>query len=363
MSAARRMATIPDLAIRMTDFGPSVFGKPPAARLAAGASALKASVRFAGLVRYAKRERIDIVHGTEKPRDAIAGVLLARAAGIKSVIHMHVGYDDWLSPRARWALGAADAIVGVSRFVSRSLVRAGYREDRIHSVHNSLDLSEPIWTRSADRVAVRRALGVPIDAPMICIASRLFRWKGHDDLVEALSSIQRELPDVRLIIVGEDDPRANPGGGSYRQELVEMIRQRGLERNVVFTGFRTDVPDLMSASDVFCQPSAEEPFGMVYLEAMAARTPVVAYSSGGAPEVVDHGETGLLVDRGDIPALAAALLRLLSDGDLRRRFGEAGRRVVETKFTPERSAAAMLDVYRTVAAGGRVAAGSYVRES
>jgi glycosyltransferase involved in cell wall biosynthesis len=126
------------------------------------------------------------------------------------------------------------------------------------------------------------------------------------------------------------------------------VRELGLERDVLFTGFRTDVPRLMAASDVFCQPSAEEPFGMVYLEAMAMRRPVVAYRSGGAPEVVIDGETGLLATRGDIPGLARALTVLLSDPELRARFGDAGRRRVENVFRPERSAAAMLEIYRTV---------------
>jgi len=358
MTAARRIEQIPDLHVRVTDFGHSVYGRPLSARIKGGAAALAAGAHGLGLIRYMKREHIDVVHGTEKPRDAFGGVWLARLAGAKSVIHMHVGYGDWLSPRVRWALGAADAIVGVSHFVAQGLVAAGYRADRVFAVHNSLDLADQTWQRFADRASMRASLGIPADAPVITIASRLFRWKGHHDLVESLAAIRTELPAVRLVIVGEDDPRANPGGGSYRMELASRIAELGLERHVIFTGFRTDVGDVMAAGDVFCQPSAEEPFGMVYLEAMAARRPVVAYRSGGAPEVVVDGETGFLVDRGDISALASSLLRLLRDQDLRRRFGEAGRRRVELVFPPARSAAAMLDVYRAVVAGGRVTAGN-----
>jgi glycosyltransferase involved in cell wall biosynthesis len=358
MTAARRIRQIPDLHVRSTDFGRSVYGRPLSTRVRGGIAALTASAHAVGLIRYMKREQIRIVHGTEKPRDAFGGVWLARLAGAKSVIHMHVGYGDWLSPRVRWALGAADALVGVSRFVAEGLVAAGYPADRVFAVHNSLDLADPTWDRLADRRALRASLGIDALAPVICIASRLFRWKGHHDLVEAVNAIRAELPDVRLLIVGEDDPRANPGGGSYRMQLASRIAELGLERNVVFTGFRTDVADLMAASDVFCQPSAEEPFGMVYLEAMAVRRPVVAYRSGGAPEVVADGETGFLVERGDVTSLATALVRLLRDEALRRRFGDAGRRRVEMVFAPARSAAAMLEVYRAVAAGGRVTAGS-----
>ncbi len=352
MTALRRISEIPDVHVRITDFGPSVFGRPQSDRVVTGAltgaAMLRASARALALVGYARRHRIGIVHATEKPRDAFVGVVLARLAGARSLIQMHVGFDDWLSPRARRALAHADGIVGVSRFVSDSLVRAGCDAARVFTVHNSLDLQHGAWDRPRDRVAVRGELGIALDAPVICIASRLFRWKGHHDLVEAVSRLRPELANLRLIVVGEDDPRANPGFGSYRAELESRVTELGLERNVIFTGFRTDVADLMAASDVFCMPSAEEPFGMVYLEAMAMLRPVVAYASGGAPEVVAHGETGLLVTPGNIDALTTALGRLLRDGDLRRSFGTAGRRRVEEVFTPGRSAAAMLDVYRSI---------------
>jgi glycosyltransferase involved in cell wall biosynthesis len=348
MTAIRRIREIPEVHVRVTDFGPSLFGRPVSAKVRASGAAALATVRAAGLVRYLRRERIDILHGTEKPRDAVVGIVLARLVGARSVVHMHVGYDAWLSPSVRWALGAADAIVGVSEFVSQSLRDAGYAADRVFTVHNSLDLADPAFAQPPDTLSIRRELGIAPDAPIICIASRLFRWKGHHDLIAAVAHLRDELPGVRLLIVGEDDPRANPGGGSYRAELSASIGELNIGANVIFTGFRTDVPRLMAASDVFCQPSAEEPFGMVYLEAMAMSRPVVGYASGGAAEVVVEGETGLLVERGDVVALSRALLRLLTDEPLRRRFGDAGRRRVETAFRPERSAATLLDVYRAI---------------
>ncbi len=349
MSALSRIAQIPDLHVRPTDFGPSVYGRPLRSRIGGGAHALRATAGAIGLVRYGRRERIDIVHGTEKPRDAFLGVWLARAIGARMVVQMHVGLDDWISPRVRWALRAADGVIGVSRFVSESIVRAGYPAERVFTVHNSLDLAEGTWDSPRGAASTRAELGIASDAPVICIASRLFRWKGHHDLVDALARVRQRFPDVRLLVVGEDDPRANPGFGGYRAELDARIAELGLGQSVVFTGFRTDVADLMAAADVFCQPSAEEPFGMVYLEAMAVRRPVVAYASGGAPEVIADGETGLLAKRGDIDGLAAALTRLLENEPLRRQMGEAGRARVERVFNPAASAATLLEVYRAVA--------------
>jgi glycosyltransferase involved in cell wall biosynthesis len=128
-----------------------------------------------------------------------------------------------------------------------------------------------------------------------------------------------------------------------------MLRERagelGVGENVVFTGQRSDVALLLAACDVFSLPSLEEPFGLVFAEAMAMKRPVVALKSGGTPEVVEHGKCGLLSPPGDIDALAANLLRLLGDPALRIQFGEHGRSRVEEHFTPQRMASDFAALY------------------
>jgi glycosyltransferase involved in cell wall biosynthesis len=169
-----------------------------------------------------------------------------------------------------------------------------------------------------------------------------------------MAEVEREVPDARLVIVGEDDPRAAwEHGTTFSALLKDQAERLGIADRVVFTGFRTDIPRLMSALDVFCHPSWEEPFGMVFLEAMARRKPVVAWASGGAPEVIVHGETGLLVERASVSGLADALVRLLKDPELRRRFGDAGRQRVERLFTPEHMAGDTLQGYRAALKTGR----------
>ena len=104
----------------------------------------------------------------------------------------------------------------------------------------------------------------------------------------------------------------------------------------------------MASFDVFAMPSWGEPFGMVYVEAMAMKRPVVAWADGGPVEIIRDGETGYLPARGDVDALAQALLRLVRDPDLRRRMGKAGRRRVEHCFNPQRMCRDMVEVYRDV---------------
>ena len=108
---------------------------------------------------------------------------------------------------------------------------------------------------------------------------------------------------------------------------------------------RSDIAALMAACDVFSLPSFEEPFGLVFAEAMAMKRPVVALTNGGTPEVVEHGKCGLLSPPGDIDALAANLLTLLDDAALRAQFGEYGRSRVEQHFTPQRMASDFAALY------------------
>jgi glycosyltransferase involved in cell wall biosynthesis len=343
VSAVRRIREIPDLHIRPTEFGPSIFGARgwDKARLAVRGATVP--INLLSLAAYMRRHRIQIIHGTEKPRDAFYGVLLGKIAGARSVVHMHVGYEDWLSRPVKWAVRRADAVIGVSRFVAQTLVDGGAPSERVFAVHNSLDLDA--WNPDVDGGPIRRALGIDDDAPVVGIVSRLFRWKGHGHLLDALAIVKQDVPAVRLVIVGEDDPRADPGSGSYRAELEAQARRLGVQDHVIFTGFRTDIPQLMASFDVFAHPSWEEPFGMVFLEAMAMQKPVVAWRSGGAPEVIVDGETGVLAERGSIPSLAEALLGLVRDKERRRRLGTAGRRRVEEVFTPQHMCRSTLEAY------------------
>jgi glycosyltransferase involved in cell wall biosynthesis len=344
-SAPRAIGAIPDLRIRPMSFGPSIHGADRIARLKLSLGGIGLAASLLGLAAYIRRHHIRIIHGTEKPRDALYGVLLGKLTGARSVIHMHVAYGDWMSRTTRWALENADCVVAISQFVARSLVDAGIAPERIRVVPNALDLSA--WDATIDGGVIRRELGLSQAAPVVGIISRLFRWKGHAYLVDALAIVKREFPDVRLVIVGEDDPRASwEHGGTFTSKLEDQAEQLGVADNIIFTGFRTDVPQLLAAFDVFAHPSWEEPFGMVFLEAMAMHKPVVAWASGGAPEVIVHGETGLLAPRESVADLAGAMIALLRDRELRTRLGTAGRQRVERLFTAEIMAERMLEAYR-----------------
>jgi glycosyltransferase involved in cell wall biosynthesis len=140
-------------------------------------------------------------------------------------------------------------------------------------------------------------------------------------------------------------------GGSFTAELKDLARELGIADAVVFTGERSDIPEIMAACDVFTMPSFEEPFGLVFLEAMAMRKPVVSLDNGGTPEVVEHGRSGLLSSNGNIEALAANIVMLARDRELRARMGAYGRAQVLARFTAQRMARDAGEAYRAILDG------------
>lgn len=348
------LSAIPGLHLRPAIFGPSLTGRSTLDKAVQALGGWSTLASFAGLVRYIRRHRIRIVHSTDRPRDAVSCVLLAKLSGAKSIVHVHVKCAEWMSRPVRMAMARADALVAISEFVAQSLVDHGYGAAKTHVVLNAID--PWAWDYRLDGGPVRRELGIPAGAPLIACAARLFKGKGQDEMIRAMSVIRHEMPLARLLIIGQDDRHAMRT--SFMAELKTLVRDLGLSEHVIFTGQRSDIPALLAASDVFALPSLQEPFGLVFLESMAMKKPVVALDSGGAPEVVEHGKSGLLSQFGDQPALVANLLALLRDPALRARMGEHGRQQVEARFTPDRMALDTERVYATLAGSGLPSPGS-----
>jgi glycosyltransferase involved in cell wall biosynthesis len=264
--------------------------------------------------------------------------MLARLTRAKCLIHSHVTYGTWMSPVLRWSLKRADGLIAISNFVARSLIESGHDPSRIHVVLNAIDPTA--WRPGEGREEIRQELGISAGAPVLITVCRLFPGKGPEDLIRCLPALLADHPDVTLVVVGEE---MLPG---YRQHLCRTAQDLGVADSVRFVGQRSDVPRLMAGADVFAMASRAEPFGLVYLEAMAMRLPVIAFGTGGTPEVVIHGTTGLLSAPEDIEQLTTNILSLLRDPERRQAMGDAGRQRVEALFATPRMAADVDAVYK-----------------
>lgn len=210
-------------------------------------------------------------------------------------------------------------------------------EARLHIIHNGIDV-----TRAGDepgggevRARVREELGLPENAPVVGCVAVLRPEKDLHTLVGAMQSVVTSIPEARLVLVGDGPERAR-----LRQEILA----RGLEHRVSLAGHRDDVTDVLSAFDVVVSSSLVEALPMAVLEAMAASLPVVATRVGAMTELVEPEHNGLLVPKGDAPALALAITRVLGDLDTARTWGAASRRRVVERYEVN----AMVRAYETL---------------
>ena len=158
--------------------------------------------------------------------------------------------------------------------------------------------------------------------------SRIDRQKGLEELVRAFGSIVRTNCFVKLVIVGEP----TVGEPEFAKKLSAIVKELGVENNVLFAGFRSDIPHVLSAFDVFVLPSYAESFGYVFIEALASKLPVIATNAGGVPDIIEDNVCGILVQPKERKSLYEAMDRLFSDASLRKRFSDAGSSKVEEMF-------------------------------
>lgn len=274
------------------------------------------------------------------------------------VVHAHHGHDHWLgwwahgsaalvrtfhnerAVRAAWPDSAlyrrTDALVAVSRPMVERLRGAGLPSERVYRADGVVDAARFV-TDAPGAAKIREEFGVA-QAPLVGCVARLAAGRGHEALIEGFRLLSAGRGDARLLLVGK---------GERRDALEGLVKRLGLERRVLFAGYRdSDLPGVLGALDVFVLMGAgSDESCRAALEAMAAGRPVLAARVGALPDAVVHGETGLLLDEPSPAAVAAALARLLSSPEEARAMGEAGRRRALDLFTPERHAAAMEAIY------------------
>lgn len=269
-------------------------------------------------------------------RENFGGARAARAAGVPAVVEtLHM---PWMmrSPRKREAffasLDAVDRLIVVSEAQRATYERIGVPTTRMRTVPNGVVPREVGYGRDS----ARRQLGVNRRQPVVMTVGRLAVQKGHRHLVDALPQLLTRWPDLVAVIVGN---------GHLREVLEGQAARLGVGHALRLVGHRTDARGLLDAADVFVLPSRQEGMPMAALEAMDAGLPVVATRVTGTSEVVADGVTGRLVRPGDSRAIANAIATLLADETLRRRFGDAGRKLYRERFTAERMTDETLAVY------------------
>ena len=217
-----------------------------------------------------------------------------------------------------------DRLIVVSRAIERKIAEEGRKGAPVSLIYNGVDLQR--YNHQQPCCTLHEEYGIDSEGPIVGVVARLEAEKGHRTLIDAWPDVLAAVPSAWLLIIGE---------GSERDSLESQAQSLGIEHRVVFTGRREDVPAVTAALDISVLPSYREAQGLSVLEAMALSRPVVASAVGGIPEMIEDGVTGLLVPPHDREALAAAIVRLLTDHPLADMIARAGHNLVHDRFCIE----------------------------
>jgi glycosyltransferase involved in cell wall biosynthesis len=292
---------------------------------------------------FAKHKRIDLIR-TYGLKAHIIGRIVGKLLKIPVNISSVRNTDSW----RRWYHALLDYLTSgfTDLYISNSEAGrlATHRRERIPlskiiTIPNGIDLANYapyLSCMSEISETYKQQFGLLPDTPVIGIVASLRKQKGHKTIVDALPQIQQTIPEVRCLFVGED---------WLHGEIHRYVREKHLEQVVIFTGFRTDIPELLTMFDLFLLPSLWEGIPRALLEAIAMQKPVIVTAVGGIPEIVESEKTGVFVPPEDPKALAQATTYLLSNPEIATKMGQEGYRRIQQFFSLDSVVAKTEGVY------------------
>ncbi|MBK9528844.1 MAG: N-acetyl-alpha-D-glucosaminyl L-malate synthase BshA [Acidobacteria bacterium] len=277
----------------------------------------------------ARAEKLDLLHVHYAIPHSISAILARESIKQKRYVPvittLHgtditlVGADRSYLPITRYGLQQSDGVTAVSKFLKQATIET-FDFDEIEVIPNFI--CEKHYMRLPDS-PLRGELG-PNGERLLVHVSNFRHVKRPNDCVEILAKVRAAGSDAKLIMVGD---------GPERSAVYYRAEQLGMKEHTTFVGKQANIPDYLGVADLFLLPSELESFGLAALEAQACEVPVIATRIGGIPEVVNDGESGFLSDVGDIEKMSADVIRLLSDENMRRSFGEKGRELAVQRYS------------------------------
>jgi glycosyltransferase involved in cell wall biosynthesis len=296
---------------------------------------------YLGLLRQAKSLAVDIeptIVQTHGYKQSIVGVYLKYCSGCKWICFLHGTTaldlkDRFYNLFDSFIQKFADRVVIMTE-TQRGKIPGGSDKKRVRVIHNGVDWQNPVRIKEGGK-EIRSTLDIQSQF-LFAVIGRLSPEKGVDVFLHAFAKVVLQNPLAGAVIVGD---------GPERDSLRVLLGTLQLEKYVQFVGYSRQPGDYMEAVDCLVLPSRSEGIPNVVLEAMALKKPVVAAAVGGVPEIMEDAQTGLLVEKDDPDQLAAAMLKIIEDGELRRKISINGFHRIVKKFSPQRRADKVYSLY------------------
>lgn len=291
--------------------------------------------------RLVKKEKYDIIHNHNG--SPFLNIAKFFSPGSILINHFHgtsLGNEKWENSKVllwkRISSCLVDHFFANSNFTKNMIMKKyGYPKHKVSVVYNGIDLVN--FHPNKEKIMIRKEFGLKDSKKVVGIVARLTPQKGIDKFIEVAKIMANEIEDVKFLVVGD---------GELRSQLETKANELNLEKKVIFTGARTDVPDLLSIFDIFLLTSNWEPFGITLLEAMAIGVPIVAFAVDGVKEVInDH--CAILIPPGDTKSMAYQVLTLLRDKRKRRDLSKSGLIHVK-KFNIEIASQKTIQIYKSL---------------
>jgi len=291
------------------------------------------------LSQFVKRHDVQMLHLNNTLYRCFAGVLVAKRFGLPCVCHLRsTNSGEFNRVMRRIGEKYVDRFIAVSESTGDYWKGLGVPRDSVEVVYNGIQHREIVSCQPRLKFSIPTRFTY-----LIGVVAMLLGFKGHDFLLEAFRRVLEARDDVALLVVGD---------GPLRQRLEAQVAEAGIAESVWFLGHQPDAQSIIAGLDCLVVPSKAEPFGRVTIEAMQSGVAVIATNTGGSPEVVEDGGSGILVSFGDVDGLTEAMKRVLSHSELRERFGARGRQIVRERFSVDRYVRSVEKIYEAVLSFG-----------
>lgn len=298
------------------------------------------------IARIIKKEKYDIVHSHTSHAHSLVmwASLLLRKKPVRIVsrrVDFSIFRHNFLGMNRYKYTKGADHIVAVAHKVKDVLIQDGIPSEKVSVVHSGADMDR---FRGKTGDSIRKEFALSAQARILGNVGYLVGHKGQKHLIQAMTKVVQKFPEAHLLIVGK---------GELEKELKDLTAHLGLNKHITFTGFRSDVGALMNIFDMLVVSSTGEGLTATIVDALALEIPVVTTDAGGVPEIITHGETGIIVPQADPDALAHGIIWTLNNYDKAKEMAKRGKRDVVEKFSADAMVEGSLRIYQKICSAGR----------